>query len=100
MPIANPAFAPPDIPPDEDFSVTGAAVGELVEADCTLNEDAAELVSSVDEDDVSRRVGTRVSLSDFDVDSAAFLGTGFDEVLEEVTASVVVASEVTAVEVA
>lgn len=87
MPIAKPAFAPPDIPPDEDFSATAAAVGELVDADCALNGDATEVVSSVgdeDDDDFTWWVGTSVSLNVVEVDSAASLETDFDEEIEEI----------------
>ena len=94
--MAKPAFAPPDIPPDEDFSATAAAAGELVDADSALDRDATEVDTSVGEEDedVTSWVGTSVSLNGVDVDSAASLETDFDEELEEETAAGVTTFEV------
>ena len=99
IPIAKPAFAPPDIPPDEDFSATAAAVGELVDADSAMDGDATEVDRSVgdeddEDDDATSWVGTSVSLNVLDVDSAASLETDFDEELEEETATGVTTFEV------
>ena len=95
IPIASPAFAPPDMPPDELLETLGEAAEEVVAADCAST-DAAEVVDP--SDGCAWWEGTRVSLRVLDSEESTFLETTLeDNVVEgtvECAASEVVATEV------